>query len=316
MYKTISQISLPKTLVKASPGVEIIINNASGAQNKAQIVSRLEKIFAARKTPFSITVAENGAEVVELARRAVEGKAETIVAGGGDGTISAVATALVGTDKTLGVLPLGTFNYFARNHQIPLRLEQAIENILENHVVSVNVGEVNGRVFINNSSIGIYPSALRRREQTYRRWGRNRFVAYFPVISTVLRSNPFHEIHLGGNGSKVTLQTPLVFVVINQYQQKTFGVFNESSMKADELAFYVSKPVKPWKMFELTLRIFLRRLKTNNYQFFSGAQMQLETPETQLFVAADGEVRLMTTPLEFRLRRNALRLITPPKPSE
>ena len=80
-----------------------------------------------------------------------------VVAAGGDGTINAVAAAIVDADKALGVLPFGTMNHFAKDLNIPLDFDGAIETIVAGHVTRVDVGDVNGRIFVNNSSLGLYP---------------------------------------------------------------------------------------------------------------------------------------------------------------
>jgi diacylglycerol kinase family enzyme len=105
----------------------------------------------------SILVARNGRELTALARLAIEEHGGIVVAAGGDRTINAVASALVGTDSPMGVLPLGTLNHFAKDLKIPLELESAVATMLTGRVVRIDVGEVNGHLFLNNSSLGIYP---------------------------------------------------------------------------------------------------------------------------------------------------------------
>src|SRR5215210_3549065 len=131
----------------------VIINATSGANDKESVRARLAEIFAARGLNARITLAESGAEIVELARRAAREDGDTVIAGGGDGTINAVASTLVGTAKRLGVLPLGTLNHFAKDLKIPLDLEDAAKTVLDGQVARVDVGEVNGRIFLNNSSL-------------------------------------------------------------------------------------------------------------------------------------------------------------------
>src|SRR5205085_7764977 len=130
-----------------SAEVEIIINAAAGLEDKAALRARLEKIFKARRLQARVCVAQSGAELVKLARRVAEGPTQIVVAGGGDGTVNAVASVLVGTDKALGILPLGTLNHFAKDLRLPLDLEAAAETIISGHVRTVDVGDVNGRVF-------------------------------------------------------------------------------------------------------------------------------------------------------------------------
>ena len=135
-------------------GIDVIINAISRAPDKEETRRLLAERFAASGVDARISLARSGADIVALAQRAVEGSSRTVVAGGGDGTVNAVASVLVGTDKSLGVLPLGTFNYFARNLGIPVDLDGAARTLIEGRVAKVCVGDVNGRTFLNNASLG------------------------------------------------------------------------------------------------------------------------------------------------------------------
>ena len=141
--------------------LEVIINCSSGTINSGEVSRQVTALFDAKGLIARVSIATSGAQVVELARRAAQGDSSTIVAGGGDGTISSVAAVLAGTTKTLGVLPLGTLNHFAKDLNIPIDLEGAINIISEGHIQSVDVGEVNGHIFINTSSLGVYRSIVR-----------------------------------------------------------------------------------------------------------------------------------------------------------
>ncbi|HXF39554.1 MAG TPA: diacylglycerol kinase family protein, partial [Blastocatellia bacterium] len=137
---------------KVPTTIEVIINAASGAAGKEKARDQLAKLFGKRGVDARISFAKSSVQLFEHAERAAKGDARTVVAGGGDGTINAVASRLIDTDKTLGVLPLGTLNHFAKDLKIPLDLQGAVKTIIANHVVPVDVGEVNGHIFINNSS--------------------------------------------------------------------------------------------------------------------------------------------------------------------
>src|SRR6266498_6171113 len=143
--------------------VKVIINAGSGFSDKEEVRRQLMAIFEAAGITSNISLATTGAEIVDLAREAAHDDWTVIVAGGGDGTINAVASAVVGTDKILGVLPLGTLNHFAKDLKIPLDLKGAARILLSGHSSSVDAGEVNGRVFLNNSSLGLYPTIIRER---------------------------------------------------------------------------------------------------------------------------------------------------------
>ena len=153
---------------------------------------RLAELFAARNQRVNISLARNGEEVVELARRAAQSDSRIIVAGGGDGTINAVASAVINTDKTFGVLPLGTLNHFAKDLHIPLDLEDAVRTVLAGHTTQVDVGEVNERIFLNNSSLGLYPRLVHEREKK-QQLGSRKWTAFFWAGVAVLRRYPFLE---------------------------------------------------------------------------------------------------------------------------
>src|SRR5215213_9855688 len=146
-------------------GVVVIVNAASGGGGAEEFRRLVAREFSGQGVEAEVLLAKGGARLEALARRAREGGSRTVVAAGGDGTVNAVASALLGTGKWLGVLPAGTFNYFAKNLGIPLDVPGAVRTVAEGHATDVDVCEVNGRIFINNSSIGLYSSIIRRREQ-------------------------------------------------------------------------------------------------------------------------------------------------------
>src|SRR5476649_731552 len=113
--------------------------------------------------------------MITAAKRALARGVDAVVAGGGDGTINAVASVLAGSSVALGVLPLGTLNHFAKDLNIPLDLDQAIATIARGTTAQVDVGDVNGRIFVNNSSLGLYPHIVRARDQQQRRLGRGKW---------------------------------------------------------------------------------------------------------------------------------------------
>ena len=158
--------------------VTAILNFSAGRAENEDIHRRVTTFLQSRGLDWKIWVARSGAEVSALARQAAAGESSIVVAGGGDGTLSAIASALVGTNRILGVLPLGTLNHFAKDLEIPLDVEPAIETVATGQPVAVDVGEVNGRFFLNNSSLGIYPKIVDRRD-AQRKHGRTEVGSFF-----------------------------------------------------------------------------------------------------------------------------------------
>ena len=133
-----------------------------------------------------VVVTKRSDDISSLAAQAATAKRGPVVAGGGDGTVNAVAGKLAGTDCVLGVLPMGTLNHFAKDVGIPQKLEAAVRNIFTGRVSIVDVGEVNGRIFVNNSGFGFYPHFVRQREELERR-GHVKRVAFMLALRAVVR---------------------------------------------------------------------------------------------------------------------------------
>src|SRR5690349_4115221 len=121
--------------------VKIIISANAGPGDNTKAAERLAGIFKEGQIDINISVAQNGAEVLELAREAARESYNVIVAAGGDGTVNAVAAAVIDSDKIFGVLPLGTLNHFAKDVGIPTDLEQAAHTIIAGHTIEVDVAE-------------------------------------------------------------------------------------------------------------------------------------------------------------------------------
>jgi diacylglycerol kinase family enzyme len=291
----------------------VIINAASGASYKESERDRLAEFFASRGQEARITLARNGADIAELARRAVREDCNPIVAGGGDGTINAVASAVVGTPRLLGVLPLGTLNHFAKDLRIPLDLEGAARNILDGHAASIDVGEVNGRIFLNNSSLGLYPTIVRHREKQQERLGRGKWPAFFWAALTVLRRYPFLTVRLSTDTKEMVRRTPFIFVGNNEYEMESFNVGARSCLDAGQLSLYTAQRTGRLGLLRFAFRALFGGLRDeDDFDALCTEEIWVETRRPRrLPVALDGEVTVMTTPLHYRVRPGALRVLVP-----
>ncbi|MCA1592718.1 MAG: diacylglycerol kinase family lipid kinase [Acidobacteria bacterium] len=295
-------------------GVEVIINASAGTDDKDGAKRNIEEAFTACGLEAHVSLAHGGEEITELARRAVEQDARIVVAGGGDGTVNAVASELVGTKAALGVLPLGTLNHFAKDLGIPLTLADAARNVLEGRAASVDVGEVNGHVFINNSSLGLYPRIVRRREKLQERLGRGgKWPAFFWAALSVLRRYPFLNVRLSADGEDIARRTPFVFVGNNEYQMESFNIGGRACLDAGHLSLYVTHRTGRWGLLRLAVRALFGRLReAKDFEATCAKEIWVETHKPKRMpVATDGEVILLTTPLHYRVRPGALRVIVP-----
>jgi YegS/Rv2252/BmrU family lipid kinase len=293
-------------------GTIAVVLNASSGYGKAQRqVARLQEIFGAAGREATIALPRNGAELRRAVRQAVESGCDTLVAGGGDGTINTAASAVVGREITLGVVPLGTLNHFAKDLGIPLNLEQAAQVILDGTWCRVDLGEVNGRVFLNNSSLGVYPLVVRLRER-YRATLRGKWIAAFWAALTVMRRNPFMAVKIHVEGQEIIRRTPLVLVANNEYRTTGIHAGTRASMVDGRLALYVLNAERRPGLLRLALKTLVEGVeRVKELDFFTVEWIAVETRRPRLQAALDGEVVTLESPLRYQSRPKALRVFVP-----
>jgi diacylglycerol kinase family enzyme len=300
--------------VAANP-VAVIVNATAGTGHDDAACDDLEKRFAAHGIEARVYPARSGAELAEIAQRVAREKPAAVVAGGGDGTLNAVASALADTGIPFGVLPLGTLNHFAKDLGIPLELDAAVKTIAEGHTAEVDVGEVNGQVFINNSSLGLYPQIVRHRETQQRRLGRGKWPALLWASITALRRSPFMNVRLSLDHVEQRYKTTFVFIGNNEYAMEGFSIGKRERLDAGRLSVYVSHRRGRGGLVILALRALFGRLQqAKDFHALTAQNMVIETRRPRLHVATDGEVNMMETPLEYRVRPRALRVLVPQSP--
>jgi diacylglycerol kinase family enzyme len=298
----------------ASSGLTCILNSASGSHPGPELREKLSRVFAESGTPARILLAPSGAEIPEMARRAVKENRQIIVAGGGDGTVNAVARELMGTSITLGVLPLGTLNHFAKDLQIPQDLEGAARNLITGRAVPVDVGEVNGHIFLNNSSLGIYPHIVRLREEQQNKTDRSKWVAFAQAFLSVLWHASFLRVRLCVDGKELSYKTLLIFVGNNKYETEGLNIGERRRLDAGELCVYVANGAGRVDLVRLAfLALFGRLHEASNFDALLTKQFSIEMRRPRTSVSMDGEVNQMNTPLNYLSHPGALRVIVPVK---
>ena len=291
--------------------VKVIINLHSGVSDKEEARRRLTKIFAASGVDFEVSLAGSGAEVVQIAKQAARDKWTVIVAGGGDGTINTVASHVISAGKILGMLPLGTLNHFARDLKIPGDVELAAQAIVSGRTINVDVGEVNGRIFLNNSSLGLYPTILREREKK-QRLGAGKWPAFVWAAVAALRRYPFLDVRLSADGEEFRRRTPFVFVGNNEYLMERFNIGVRECLDKGQLSLYITNRTGRWGLVRLAARALFRRLRDDkDFLALCTKEVKIQTRHKRLRVAFDGEVDVMETPLHYRVIPGALRVIVP-----
>ena len=283
----------------------------AGAGDKNQEREHLASIFDKKQIELDISVAHSGTEVTDLAREAARGSYNVIVAAGGDGTVNTVAAEVVASDKTLGVLPMGTLNHFARDLRIPLDLEAAAHTIAAGHTTEVDVAQVNNRIFLNNSSLGLYPMIVRERMKR-ERLGFQKWPAFVWATIQALRRYPFLDVQLRIAGELVDRTTPFVFIGNNEYEMESFNIGLRERLDRGVLSVYITNRIGRLRLLGLAVRAFVGRLRDDkDFLALSSNEVKIQTRRKRLRVAFDGEIEVMETPLQYRIRQRALRVIVP-----
>jgi len=295
----------------------VIVNAGAGQGYGAPWRAMLAERFASHGLEADITLADDANHLMEAARAALAAGAQVVVAGGGDGTINAVASVVLDSGAAFGVLPMGTLNHFARDLRIPFQLDEAIATLAAGHVARVDVGEVNGRIFLNNSSLGLYPDVVRDRQRQQRRLGRGKWTAFGWAALAALRRYPFLSLRLTLGEEGHARRTPFVFIGNNEYQMQGFNIGERARIDGGALSVYVAQRPSRFGLLKLALRALFGRLRqSREFHVFQAGDMVIETRHHRLRVATDGEVNVMAPPLRYRIRPAALPVIVPRRQEE
>lgn len=251
-------------------------------------------------------------EVASDAAEQAEAQGAVLVAAGGDGTVSTVASACFLRGLTLGVVPLGTFNYFAREFGLPDDPGSAVRLALTGQPVAIDVGFVNGRMFVNNASLGIYPRLIRDRERTKAKLGRRRWVAACAGLWTLLRGQRRFAVGFDADGERQLRRTTMVFVGNNAFQLDKLGLEVADCIAQGRLAVVIQPPVgRLVQIRQLLLGAIGSMHREPELERFCADTLVIESKRRRIELAIDGELCSMTPPLVFSKGRRALKLIVP-----
>ncbi|CAI06427.1 conserved hypothetical protein, related to eukaryotic diacylglycerol kinase [Aromatoleum aromaticum EbN1] len=298
--------------------ITVVMNAGSGREDKSEAGAAIEKVLEASGRDVELLVAKRPRELAALVRAAADRRPGILAAAGGDGTLNAVASVAYQRSLPFAVIPLGTFNYFARELGIPLDPAAAAQVAVDGSIRRVPIGEVNGRLFLNNASIGLYRRLLETREVHKRRFGRNRFVAFVSGLVTLMREHRPYRLALQIDGRPLNLSTLTVFFGRNALQMEHLGLDEAVCVARGELAVLALREVGRHDLLALVLRGALARLETaENLRQYCALTVQIErldegTPHIR--VALDGELVDCELPLVVRSVPEALQVLVPAVP--
>ena len=303
----------------ASAGLlSVVINPGSGEHDAQQTRELLARVFEQAGRRYEFVPVASPAALKAASQAAAVIAAQTggvLVAVGGDGTVSTVAQAAWRAGCVLGIVPQGTFNLAGRAHGISQEPELAARALVRGRPEGVQVGEVNGRLFLVNASLGLYPQLLQDREAFKNQLGRHRWVAMLAGLVTLFQWRRQLTLEIELDGERTVVVTPTLFVGNNRLQLERIGIDPAVAGRVGEgrLAAIAIRPIGTWQMLALVLRGAIGRLgeadQVSSYAFRTLTVRMRGTRRVK--VAADGELGVMRPPLQFSISANPLQLMVP-----
>ena len=296
--------------------VTVLWNARAGWDEGEQEAEAVRQVLTEVDPDLKFQKLDKGHDIAQQCEKCLDSGSQVLVAAGGDGTINAVASALVHKPAALGVIPAGTLNHFARDLSIEIDPEKAARQLAEGREIAVDVGCVNDRIFINNSVLGIYPVYRAARESYEARGlgktGVGRFLAVLGGILRVFWRVPHMAVRLVINGETRVMRTPFVLVANNEHELEEWRIGRRTSLSEGRLWVYVMRKSSRWSLLRFFFSfIFGRFSKKDAFEEFRVRELRIETKRKRIGVGVDGEIVHMQSPLEYRSLPKALRVIAP-----
>jgi diacylglycerol kinase family enzyme len=299
----------------------IVFNAASGSGDAASAQAIIEEVLSSSGRRYELLPIDDPKNIAAISRRAASAAMDSggaVIVAGGDGTINAVAQAVLPTQRPFGIVPQGTFNYSSRAHGIPLDTRAAVEALLHARPKPVQVGTVNERIFLVNASVGLYPQLLQDREEYKRQYGRRRTVALWAGLVTLLREHRQLVLEIEHDSEREIVRTPSLFIGNNPLQLEQVGLPEAQDVQRRRLAAVVVRSVSTPRLLWLALRGALGQLGEDEHVVnFPFRRMTVRSLQghgrSRIKVAADGEIFWTPLPLEFGLAPQPLMLMVPPE---
>lgn len=306
----------PTPAHRPGDGMVILVNENAGHLTTGLTDHHKRALMTAIETHLPgariIRAAATGFDVaINAAVRSTEGM---VVAGGGDGTISRVAAAIRESGKTLGVLPLGTFNFIARSVGMPLDPPAAVAAMAGARVGAVDAGEVNGRPFLHNVSLGIHPVAVELRDLYRRKLGISKAAAVaYGLLKAILRPPRLAGTIRTGDRETLMTQAPFVFVGNNRFETAPFAFIRKRSLTDGQLTVFHAHKIRPSELLAMAAKTLVRRRvrEVRDLTCVVTPTVVIRSRKRRLKVVVDGEIVRMTAPLRFRNCPGCFRMLLP-----
>lgn len=296
----------------------ILFNARSGAVPGLDLTAEaLAELFAAQGMEAELDT-DSHLPLVDRARRAAASGARVVVAAGGDGTATVTASALMNGDKALAVLPLGTANLLARDLRLPLELDPWFATLPRFQSRKIDVGEVNGHIFLHKVVVGTIPGLAAAREKMRGHDGlgaRLRFLGH--LFSRLARAGRF-ALEVTPHDGEPRIEVVQAFAVVNNDYDEGLGqVFSRARLDAGTLSVYMLRRLRPLDAIRLALEMLLGTWRQDDVISVENVKaVTIRTRRKRVKAMIDGEVETLSSPLDFGIRPLALNVLAPAPETE
>lgn len=284
--------------------VGVIINTSSRTASKLNqndIVTTINKNMPKAKV-YIVNKSVN-----HTINKVIKDGCEVLCAGGGDGTVSAVAAACIKNNLILAVIPLGTMNNFAKDIGMPTSLKEACKTIARQKIKKIDYATLNGDSFINNSSLGMYPRLVVEREKRENRYGK--FLAYFAGIISTLQKFRIFNLQIEYDGKQLNIKTPLIFISNNDYSFSQQPFTRRPTLTGCQLSVHIIRYNHFGRLSVLRNVLTKRINQPHYYRTFHTKNISINGNISRVLIARDGEVAPVKLPLEYKIISKQLKVI-------
>lgn len=297
---------------------QIVINSKSGAgafcDEKQQ--DRLKQVFTDRGHQVNLNVVEPGKlESMLIEKAGTTG--EVLIVGGGDGTITTAARLLHGTGKTLGVLPLGTFNLEARDLKLPLDPFEAAAKLIDSETILIDLLKVNGEYCMCATVIGFYPALAKARESFH---GSSWWVKSLRIvreIATVAVASPALDLTITADGQTYRRRTRLTAFSPGAYEERVGLIPERKDLSSGKLTAYVSEHLSRGQMLHAALGFLTGNLlETEKMTKIESSEITINVRRRKSIpTMIDGEILRISLPCRLEILPKALNVLRPKRDS-
>lgn len=301
--------------------IKAVLNRDGGTFKTTDMQSYCEsatRAFAAKGHELVCDVVA-GDEIVEALQTAVATSGvDAVIAGGGDGTISAAAGIAWKAGLPLGVVPAGTMNLFARSLKLPLDIWKVVDVLAAGEVASVDIATANGRPFVHQFSAGLHARMVRMRNQMNFASRLGKIRASTSAAFGVMLDPPRFEVIFDIDGDGRSDERAVSAISVSNNPLGNNSLFFADRVDTGELGVYLADPLEPTGVGKLAFDILRGKFKENEAVTASTARtVRLHFPKHRKGAACvlDGELLRMPADVELKIHPGELKVLVPPPQS-